>query len=182
MKGLKSDEAVRRQCCESVLLQLWLLSFLRGVHHSVLMKRIALLRNLISERKWVERRWRWGAELKLSERDSAERENTRLLCLIGPDFVLKHDIKSHLLLTRWQRQTVRRWRGREDKLEMKECAGREKREGNKYVLIKWIIRYSLKYYFHIARLLTNCMKLRQDCSLFWPRTFNLYKKFCLTNI
>ncbi len=145
------------------------------------MKSIALLPNLIIERKWVERRWRWGAELKLSERDSAERENTRLLCLIGPDSALQRAIQSHLFLTRWRRQTVKRWRGCEDKLEMKVCAGRENGEGNKYVLIKWI-RYSLKNYSYIARLLTNCMKLRQDCSLFRPRTFNLYTKVCPTNI
>lgn len=145
------------------------------------MKSIALLPNLIIERKWVERRWRWGAELKLSERDSAEHENTRLLCLIGPDSALKRTIQSHLLLTRWQRQTVRRWRGREDKLEMKVCVGRENGDGNNYVLIKRIIRYSLKYYSHIARLLTNCIKLHQDFRLFRPRTFTLYTKVGLSD-
>lgn len=113
--------------------------------------------------------WNWK-----SGRDSAEHKNTRLLCLIGLDSVLKCDIKLHLLLTRRQRQTVMRWRGREDGVGNEGMyRQREKGEGNKCILSKWIIRYSLKFYSHVARLLTNCVKLSQDCSLFWPRTLNL---------
>lgn len=169
--GKKSK--VMRQLGDGVLNRFWFLVFLRGVHHQVLMKRIAFLPNLISERKWVEREWRWGAELKLSEHDSAERENTHRLCLIGLHSVLKGNIKSHLLLTRWQTQTVMRCKGHEDELEMKGCTGRERKvEGNKYILIKSMIRNSLKYYYHVTRLLTNSIKLHPDCSLFWARTAN----------
>lgn len=43
------------------------------------MKMIALIPNLINEGKWVERGWRWGAELKLSEWFGRTREYTSAL-------------------------------------------------------------------------------------------------------